>query len=270
MLTTWQDAWHAGDHLQISELNGLITCEKDWRWEMEKFDDFDLWIVLDGSGEISIDGDQFPLHAGFAVCFTPGLHRVRARHNPEEPLQVFFCHFSVKGKSPPSFTQSHKCRPTMLKTEGLLRSTAETFTAHRSNKTNAAFREIFLWQLLFQFETQAAQIPGAPVDRIRDQLHAIEAHPARSWSVETLAKEAGLSGGHYRRLFQSLTGASPMKFIIECRIRRACYYLRQTRMTVSEIATITGYQDIASFSRQFKERKRCSPLDYRRTEIPPS
>jgi AraC-like DNA-binding protein len=138
------------------------------------------------------------------------------------------------------------------------------FTALSCGRSHAAFREAILWQLLLRRERSALEKPATPQERIRRLAGRIRENAGGKWEVEALAREAGLSPGHFRRVFCSVTGRSPFQFVLDCRIQRACYYLRETRLPVGEIAAATGYGNVFHFSRQFKDRTGMNPSCWRR------
>ncbi len=86
---------------------------------------------------------------------------------------------------------------------------------------------------------------------------------AKDHTVESLAKVAGLSPSHFRRLFRQAYGDSPIKLLIRERVRASCRPLEIDDLTVTEIAFKCGFQDGNYFSRQFKQIMGTNPLQYR-------
>lgn len=82
--------------------------------------------------------------------------------------------------------------------------------------------------------------------------------------VAQMAAQAGLSPEHFSRLFRRVNGQSPMQFIVSLRITHARHLLRESSLSVGEIADRLGYADVYFFSRQFKEQTGVSPLAYRK------
>lgn len=88
--------------------------------------------------------------------------------------------------------------------------------------------------------------------------------PQNSWSVAFAAEKAGLSGSHFQRLYKKQFGISFVEELIVFRIDRAKYLLRNTSMSVQQVAEECGYTNSAHFMRQFKERENMSAGQYRR------
>mgnify|MGYP000669210777 CR=1 FL=1 len=97
------------------------------------------------------------------------------------------------------------------------------------------------------------------LERFAPILHYIETHYQEELSVEMLAQKVGLSRFHFSRLFKNLTGKAITEYINGIRVNRAEYLLRNTTMTVSEVALSTGFHDIYYFSRIFKKITKVPP-----------
>jgi AraC-like DNA-binding protein len=78
-----------------------------------------------------------------------------------------------------------------------------------------------------------------------------------------MARRVGLSPSHFRRCFRKFLGRSSSQVVLEARMRRACSYLRESSLSVGEIAETVGYADIFYFSRRFKQHLGCSPTAWR-------
>ncbi|MFC0212495.1 helix-turn-helix domain-containing protein [Paenibacillus chartarius] len=102
------------------------------------------------------------------------------------------------------------------------------------------------------------------LERLTPVLSFIEERSEEELTVEELAKLAGLSRFHFSRLFKQLTEKSVAEYVNDIRIRRADYLLRNTPMTVSEVALAVGYRDIYYFSRVFKKCRHVPPSEVRR------
>lgn len=89
--------------------------------------------------------------------------------------------------------------------------------------------------------------------------------PQIGWSVSEAAEKTGLSGSHFQRLYKKHFGVSFTEELITFRIDRAKYLLKNTSMTVSQIAEECGYTNSAHFMRQFKERENISAGQFRKT-----
>jgi AraC-like DNA-binding protein len=98
---------------------------------------------------------------------------------------------------------------------------------------------------------------------IASALRAIHGAPAVSWTVETLARESGLSRAAFARRFKSVLGESPLAYLTGWRMATARRLLRETELPLSAIAERTGYGSEFAFAKAFKRESGRSPGNYR-------
>ena len=87
------------------------------------------------------------------------------------------------------------------------------------------------------------------------------------WSLAALAREAGYSYEHLRRLCRRQLGRSPMHQVTYLRMRRAAELLATTEFTVEAIANEIGYQNPFVFSNAFTKWIGFRPSEYRRKKL---
>ncbi len=80
--------------------------------------------------------------------------------------------------------------------------------------------------------------------------------------VEMLAKNVGLSRVHLYRKLKTLTNLSTRDFIRNIRIQQAARLLQDKKMNISDIAYSVGFNNLAHFSKSFKEQFGVSPKEY--------
>lgn len=77
----------------------------------------------------------------------------------------------------------------------------------------------------------------------------IHQNPQTPWTVESLARIAGLSRTVFAERFHRLTGMPPLKYLTEWRLTKARRMLRAGDRSVDEIALAVGYGSTPAFSR---------------------
>ena len=98
---------------------------------------------------------------------------------------------------------------------------------------------------------------------ITPALDFIQTHYMENFSVSDLAEMCHLSETHFRRLFHTIMGYSPLDFIISTRIDKACNLLRSTEHSVLSISEQVGFHSISSFNRCFSKMTGQSPRSWR-------
>ncbi|WP_170561664.1 AraC family transcriptional regulator [Ruegeria atlantica] len=106
-------------------------------------------------------------------------------------------------------------------------------------------------------------LAGFADPRISRALTAVHQSPAKEWSVETLAREAGMSRTAFAQLFAEKMATTPMQYLTDWRMQIACHGLIEARWNVADAAAEVGYASEAAFSRVFKKQVGVSPAAYR-------
>lgn len=99
-------------------------------------------------------------------------------------------------------------------------------------------------------------------------LACIHESPERAWTLEELAKEAGLSRATFARQFNASVGEPPHNYLTRWRMGVAAQLLQETDLRLSEIAVRVGYQSEFSFSRAFRRWRGAPPVRFRRIAAP--
>ncbi len=98
--------------------------------------------------------------------------------------------------------------------------------------------------------------------RLGAAISALHDDPARRWTVETLARRAGLSRSVFAQRFRETVGTSPMDYLTRWRMLLASDRLRQSDEPVSAIALSLGYESESAFSTAFKRVMGSAPRRY--------
>lgn len=98
---------------------------------------------------------------------------------------------------------------------------------------------------------------------VQKTIRHIEERHAEPVELALLAKTAGMSLSTFKRAFKTVTGTSPIDYLLQVRLARACHLLRDAEATVTEAALAAGFGDGNYFARQFRARMGCTPREWR-------
>lgn len=85
-------------------------------------------------------------------------------------------------------------------------------------------------------------------------------------TIRAIANSLNLSVEYFSRLFKSETGITPQNMIINYRIKKACFLLENSNLTISEIAYCVGIKDQRYFSKLFRAKVGCTPSLYKKSK----
>lgn len=242
-----------------------VRCELGWSLPAEwsqRLRDCDLWYVCAGAGRMWLaDGREIDLEAGVAIWARPG-GRYVAQQDPAHRLTVAAVHFTED--QPPPKQEVYRLRDPAFGS-AVMKHVVELV---REQQLDAATRlmEAFLAELRAGICTEPAGVAGTALHhrRVIDAAVArIRESPGEAPTVAELAADGGYSVAHFTRLFREHVGLPPREFLVQQRIERARMLLRETPLSVSQIAAGLGYTSVFFFSRQFKQVTGMSPKGYR-------
>lgn len=99
--------------------------------------------------------------------------------------------------------------------------------------------------------------------RAKDRMDAAS---HEEWPVRRLARVSGVSQAHFAREFKEAFGLPPHRYLLTRRIERASALLRDTDLSITEIAFQTGWKSLGTFGRTFHDVTGRSPGELRQRE----
>ncbi len=127
---------------------------------------------------------------------------------------------------------------------------------------------VILGLIVRQFTNEMTEIPyrisEQNIRHVERSMNYLLDHLDENLTLDDLAKEAQMSRSYYSSLFKTMNGVSVWSYITNQRIRKAQQLLETTEMSVTNIATVCGFNTLANFNRSFRQQTGESPTLYRR------
>jgi len=105
-------------------------------------------------------------------------------------------------------------------------------------------------------------LSGLSHPRLRGALVALHESPASDWTLDALAREAGMSRSVFAAAFRETVGTTPGQYLQDWRIALAQQALRRGR-PLKVVAADVGYGSETALSRAFKAQTGQSPRAWR-------
>jgi AraC-like DNA-binding protein len=86
--------------------------------------------------------------------------------------------------------------------------------------------------------------------RAKDRMDAAS---HEDWPVRRLARVSAVSDAHFARSFKQAFGVPPHRYLLTRRLERAAALLRDTDLSITEIAFQTGWESLGTFGRTFRD-----------------
>lgn len=219
--------------------------------------------VLSGQGLVLHEGKERPVGRGEIYLLSAGEHHTYFAH-PKDPYSKIF--LNVRGPL---------CLH-LLRAYGL---EGERFF-HLPGLEDIFRRIPALLQSPLGEDEQQAALQGIFVEILsrlgqnRDQaLHSkealqikqiLDANAHRSVSAEEIGRLLFRCPDYCQKLFKREFGVTPYAYQLSRKMQTACALLRETQLSVEEIALSLGYCDPHYFSNLFQKKMGCRPLRYRK------
>lgn len=119
---------------------------------------------------------------------------------------------------------------------------------------------------LFRHVQRSGDLPEGIMNRLTDGriagvITAIQAAPAKPWSIEEMARVASMSRSSFAKHFNDTMGMPPATYLTEMRLTLATSYLKQKR-SVKETAMAVGYSSQPAFTKAFSAKFGMAPLKW--------
>lgn len=102
--------------------------------------------------------------------------------------------------------------------------------------------------------------------RLRKLLDYVNGSYAERLTVEQAAKLVNMSPAAFMKLFKQVAGMTFVAYITRLRLGQSLKFLRETDLSIAEIAGRVGFGEQSYFDRRFKEHFALTPLQYRNTQ----
>lgn len=123
--------------------------------------------------------------------------------------------------------------------------------------------EIFDWVSKASIGTTGITKGGSL--RMQRLKRFIEQNAFEDISLADMSAIVGLNPFVCLRQFKQATGTTPHGYLVTCRANEARRLLRTSKISVEEVASRTGFDDNAYFSRFFKRSTGLTPTEYRKS-----
>ena len=228
--------------------------------------DYQLVLLYSGHADVTLDDASPPLHvaSGHVALLRPG-RREHFRFTPDAPTHHGWCAVSP-ALVDAALADEIERRPPVVPFSAQLAALARLGLSVGSPRSEAADRlvtQLGKTALLEFLATAEGLSPALPPALQRACAH-IDARHALATDLARLAAVACVTPAHLIRLFHRHLGITPMRYLWRARVEAATRLLRETGLSIGEIAARTGFQNPFHLSKLVKKSCGVSPRELRR------
>lgn len=250
-------------------------------FELHRHPEMELSFCLSGAYSIIVEGEELRLRAGDLVLIRPMAAHEFTEGGTGRRLTAELGPGFLGEYFRPLVNMTFSRRIFHLAEGGevfsslndLLRETASLW------ETRSEFSGLAIRGNLFRISALILQhfltIPGdsssarslRDVARIELALEMIHERYSSPLDLDAVCEACGFSKSSFCRIFKAVTGDTFHNILNRHRVEIACLQLRDSALSVAEIAVAVGFSDAKSFCRVFRNLMGTSPGAYRRENI---
>lgn len=238
-------------------------------------DHYLIHYILDGKGIFQVGDETYHLTKGQGFLICPDIITFY-KADSEEPWHYTWVGFhGTKAKYYLELSNLKQDNPIFLYDQDkyienclMKMSAIDGFSEHDA---------VELTGLLYLFISKLIEIGGLHSHNIQSKdpkevyvdraIQYIERNYSRNLTISQLSHYIGINRKYLCQLFNKYLDRTPQQFLIDYRMDKASYLLKNTNLYVGDIARSVGYEDPLQFSKMFKKVKGISPKHYREKSI---
>lgn len=238
----------------------------------------ELIYILNGSGNIMIEGRDYPVVAGeFVVIDSNQIHEFRYEKTSMMVL-IHFSRSSMKNFVPDLEKYHFHCAKGTLRKEQLssylevcelLKLLPPLYVMQPVGyklKSHAIAMEVF-FNMLNQFSDKDETVQKAEKTEILERLgeitEYIELHHAEPISLENISSHFYLSREYFSRFFKKHMGVTFSRYVNQVRLMHIYQEICNTSEGIMELAEKHGFTNYKLFNKMFHEIYGCTPREVR-------
>lgn len=260
----------------FEDLTYLGTVSRQaWHISPHYHNHFELCYVAEGEGWFVLNGVSYPVRKGDLFLVKPWENHYGAARG-DSPYCLYYLGFELSrmSKLETAFYQLSTNRVWTDQHTTARRIFNEMFTEIQMQQAHALemIQSLLLELLVFilrlygrneqELEDKSTLLSPA-IREVLDSLHDFE-RAESLLTVDALAQHVHMSRSHFVREFRRCMGIPPGEYIRAMRLEWSKRYLRESDLSISQIATYLHFASIHPFSVFFKRHTGLSPQEYRK------
>ncbi len=273
MANPYKQSYHENsiENINLAVFNcGLQSCTPGHSWGPGVRDHYLIHFVLNGKGTFSCNGTEYEVRAGDMFFIKPSqlVHYIADDKNPWEYYWVGFNGtYAQKLVSGLPFTDRQPVY-TPRNPDGCREYLYQLYQAsgHEAyqNAAMTGYLYLFLSLLMEENSRFSPAVTSSQSSYVLDAIKYIQFNYSNDIRIDDIANSVGISRSHLYRVFMASLETSPIDYLTEYRINEACSLIKNTNLSISQIAASVGFFDKFYFSKVFKKVKGVPPSKYLR------
>ena len=244
---------------------GYSSYMPAWKWDRVA-DTCTLYYVISGEVRFSLDGKNYDCVENDVFFLTPSERARISNPSTRQKASLYYVIFELQDDaSPCDLGMERPIKDVEHSLFEICRGLYKTRLAQ--GRAHALLEKALFLRLVYElitYKQNTEECVGSDLDLERT-VRYMKMNFYKQLSVEELAKFAGYSTSHFRRLFVENYGVSPHEYLLNYKIERAKELLvEEEGRSVDEVADILGTCNSSYFCKLFKKKTGVSPHKFKK------
>ena len=228
----------------------------------------ELFYIVGGDGQFRIEDQLYPVQSNQLVIVNPNVIHTEVSYDAH-PLEYIV--LGIEGLELSGSEENSRHRILDYQGSGhiltclrhILQETRDAQPGYEA--VCQAYMEILILRLMRSTSFSLVPATAGSSHQCAAVRRYIDTHYKEPLTLELLAQEAHMNKYYLAHSFKAEYGISPISYLISRRIEESRYLLRETDMSLSQIARILGFSSASYFSQSFRRAQGVSPIEYRKS-----
>ena len=259
---------------------GWVKPKVTWERVPHFHEDIEMCTVTQGKMAYSVNGKTIMLHEGDTIFINSNqIHYSMCIDDEGARYVIFIAHPGILNAS--VAVEMQAIRPITenkdlpyLRFRDIDEMTEEMYRLMHSllSIRHCAFevtKQFFqIWDLVIKrSEIIGALGPeeasDARMQTFKNMMHFISNNYQRTLTLDEIAASGNISKSLCNLLFKQYVSESPINYLMHLRARKVAEYLRSSSLSMTEIASLTGFSGVSYLSETFRKFFGTTPREYR-------
>ncbi|WP_022764833.1 AraC family transcriptional regulator [Butyrivibrio sp. XPD2006] len=232
---------------------------------------FMIHYCLSGKGKFTMGGKTYPLKAGYGFLIVPDELAYYVADDKDPWTYAWVGFGGNRAQAIVSQLGLSVNQPVFKSTASediydLVKDMMDhnTFSVEDVLRRNGLL-SMFLSVIASGISVTAKSDQGSANDYVTKAQDYIRSNYCNPIKVSDIANYVCINRSYLYTLFEKTLGISPQQYLTSYRIAKAVELLQLTRLSIESIAISCGYSDPLVFSKAFRQEKKMSPSQYRKS-----
>lgn len=232
--------------------------------------EFEFLVMCEGKGTLYIEQEKFEINAGEGVFINSEQLHIGVKTDSERAVffavvfapEVFASEALIKKFVEPVMCGGVKFSPVL--NEETLKLLNEIHS-EKDSELKVRAKLHLVWEECLKAAEKGENVnPGRSSEDIKKVMEYMRENYAEMITLDDIASHINVSRGYLCRRFSNVVHMTPFEYLTEVRIDKSCDMLKNTELSVGDIATQCGFNSFSYFSKIFKQKMGCTPKAYRK------